>query len=386
VIEIYRNVGEVAAEAAVLFNLAVVLHESLGQTAEAIDLVTRSVAILEQYQLPQDAAGQPIMGHRAFLAELRGEAPPASAPVPPGLSPVEAQTIADAIVDFVQTPDWNAARAQVERHSLLLLRPAADTVFQVLIDNAPPGTSAQTLEMLRQHRAILTQCREIGVEETFRRLTTNEPRPPAPSQAGPAPSAGSGPSDAELQAIAEAIATFVQTPDWNAARAQVEQRSALLLRPIADEVFGAIIENAPEGTPQEAINMLRQHRAVLASCREVGIAETFRRLASGEFRPPSTASNGGEQEVKAIVEAFITSFQAQTLEEARARIEQHAALLLNPGSDIVFQAIIKGQTDPQLIDMLEQHRAVLALCRELGVAEAFRRLASGDHNLPPLRH
>jgi tetratricopeptide (TPR) repeat protein len=73
VIGIAHEIGAVADEAAYMFNLAWVLHRALHQTAEAIELVTRSIALLEQYNLPQDAGGVTLEQRRAFLAQLRGE-------------------------------------------------------------------------------------------------------------------------------------------------------------------------------------------------------------------------------------------------------------------------------------------------------------------------
>jgi tetratricopeptide (TPR) repeat protein len=71
VIQIDREVGNVASEALHLYNLAMVLYHGLGQTDEPIALVTRALAILEQYNLPQDAGGITPERYRAFLAQLR---------------------------------------------------------------------------------------------------------------------------------------------------------------------------------------------------------------------------------------------------------------------------------------------------------------------------
>jgi tetratricopeptide (TPR) repeat protein len=255
VIQIDREILAVAQEAGHMYNLAVVLHQSLGGTTEAIELITGSIAILEQHNLPQDANGGTLAQHRAFLAQMRGETSPA-----PNLPP-DAQAIADAIVAFVNTPNWDAAKAQVEQRAALLLRPEADDVFQAIIQGQ---SDAKIIEMLEDHRAVLALCREHGIEGAFRRLAASPQN-----------------RDSELQAILEAIAAFVQTPNWEAAKAQVEQHADLLLRPDADEVFQTIIDNAPEGTPPESIEMLRQHRTVLALCREHGIDEAFRRLGGG---------------------------------------------------------------------------------------------------------
>ncbi|MCB9154878.1 MAG: tetratricopeptide repeat protein [Caldilineae bacterium] len=65
-----HEIGAVAEEAALLFNLAFVLGQYLGRQGEAIEHLTRSVEILHRYHLPQDAAGQTLAQHEAFLAQL----------------------------------------------------------------------------------------------------------------------------------------------------------------------------------------------------------------------------------------------------------------------------------------------------------------------------
>lgn len=75
-LQLARDVGAVAVEAAHLHNLASVLHSALGRTDEAIDLATRSISILKQYNLPQDAYGSSLAQHEALLGQmqaLRGE-------------------------------------------------------------------------------------------------------------------------------------------------------------------------------------------------------------------------------------------------------------------------------------------------------------------------
>lgn len=72
VLEIARQLGAVEMEAACSFNLAFVLHHHLGDTDRAVALVRRSIDILRQYGLPQDAAGGTLAQHEAFLAEMLG--------------------------------------------------------------------------------------------------------------------------------------------------------------------------------------------------------------------------------------------------------------------------------------------------------------------------
>ncbi len=68
ILKITEQIGNVAATANVLFNLAVVLHHQLGRTAEAIAHLSRSIALLQQKQLPHDASGRSLAAHQTFLA------------------------------------------------------------------------------------------------------------------------------------------------------------------------------------------------------------------------------------------------------------------------------------------------------------------------------
>lgn len=72
-VQTLRGIGAVAEEAAGLFNLAFMLGHYLGRLEEAIEHLTRSIDILHRYNLPQDAAGQTLAQHEAFLAQLTGE-------------------------------------------------------------------------------------------------------------------------------------------------------------------------------------------------------------------------------------------------------------------------------------------------------------------------
>jgi hypothetical protein len=70
-LQIYRDLNAVPEAAAIMFNLAVVMFQKLNRQREALELVTRSVALLERNRLPADASGQTVDYHRAFLEELK---------------------------------------------------------------------------------------------------------------------------------------------------------------------------------------------------------------------------------------------------------------------------------------------------------------------------
>jgi tetratricopeptide (TPR) repeat protein len=77
-IDLERAVGAVAKEAGHSYNLAYTLHHALDQTAEAIQLLHHSVALLQRYNLPQDANGATLAQHQALLQQLQATLPSGS--------------------------------------------------------------------------------------------------------------------------------------------------------------------------------------------------------------------------------------------------------------------------------------------------------------------
>ncbi len=72
IIPIFHDLGAVGEEAAILVNLAAV-YEKMGKIDDAIQSAEAGIAILIQYNLPQDAAGYTIAQYDAFLVRLRGK-------------------------------------------------------------------------------------------------------------------------------------------------------------------------------------------------------------------------------------------------------------------------------------------------------------------------
>ncbi|MEU9075431.1 hypothetical protein [Kitasatospora sp. NPDC048538] len=80
-----------------------------------------------------------------------------------------------------------------------------------------------------------------------------------------------------------AFRRFLSTPDWGQARQVVRENENELLKPMAFEVL-AMTEDDPQiwfggSVPDEkARQAVHTHLAVLNSCRESGIDQTFARL------------------------------------------------------------------------------------------------------------
>jgi tetratricopeptide (TPR) repeat protein len=77
-IDLDKAIGSVAQEAGHSYNLAYVLHHALGQTTEASQLLSHSVALLQRYNLPQDANGGTLAQHEALIQQLQAALPSGS--------------------------------------------------------------------------------------------------------------------------------------------------------------------------------------------------------------------------------------------------------------------------------------------------------------------
>ena len=170
VLEINRETKQVANEAATLKNLAIVLHNALGQTEEAITYQKQAIALLEQYQLTQDAAGATLQQHKQFLDELGGTEPDN---VPAATSPADATgepNFIQVIRAFVNAESWTASRTIVEQHQDLLLSPQATEILDQHISQAQAKGDEQAVTQLQTHRDLLLHCIEVGIEAAFSQI------------------------------------------------------------------------------------------------------------------------------------------------------------------------------------------------------------------------
>lgn len=72
------------------------------------------------------------------------------------------------IAEFIHAEDWQSARQTVEAHPELLSR-EAEAAFQVLMQAAILEEDNESLETLAAHQMLLRACRQLGIEEAFRR-------------------------------------------------------------------------------------------------------------------------------------------------------------------------------------------------------------------------
>jgi hypothetical protein len=81
----------------------------------------------------------------------------------------DVEALLQAVIEFVNTQDWEAAQRVLEAHPELL-SPEADTAFEGFILVAEERNESEAVRHLTMHRDLLRTCRELGVEEAFRRV------------------------------------------------------------------------------------------------------------------------------------------------------------------------------------------------------------------------
>jgi hypothetical protein len=74
-----------------------------------------------------------------------------------------------------------------------------------------------------------------------------------------------------------------------------------------------------------------------------------------------------------LIEHLIAFIQARTWDEAQQLVETHPHLL-NTAADDVLRELAATQADAEAQMAIEQHRTLLARCRDVGVAVAFAEL------------
>jgi hypothetical protein len=73
--------------------------------------------------------------------------------------------------------------------------------------------------------------------------------------------------------VVDAVLAFINAETWGESQRVVEARRQALLTDTADQVFVALIEQY--SADSQAIQVLEEHRALLARCRRDGIDAAF---------------------------------------------------------------------------------------------------------------
>lgn len=267
-----------------------------------------------------------------------------------GMVAPSSEALAIVIGGFVRTEECEDTLAYLYQNQRLLLHPAADAVFETLIEQADNDDTAQ---LLKSHYTMVQSCREYGIEAGFNRVKDSV----WPDSPEPVP----------YEDIMHAVVSYVNTPDWASAQAVVESNQGLLLGLAADIVFAQIIASQQQKASVEKLHM---YRKVLAWAREIGIEAAFER-AEREFPsgPP----------LQAIADAIARFANTGSWPEARQAFDAHQHLLMHPAAPQVFEqlmTIVRERSQHDMLEALQDHLLVCQWVQEFGVEEAFRRAAA----------
>ena len=170
------------------------------------------------------------------------------------------------------------------------------------------------------------------------------------------------PSDPEQ--LRQTIFAFIQAETWEESRRILESHPELFTDE-ADAVLRQLIDTARAHGDEAALRIFERHRALLRRCREVGVEEAFAELKRGSE----------------LVQTLLAFIQAETWEESRRILESHPELLTDE-ADAVLGQLVQAQEDEDARHFLEELRALLRRCREVGIERAFAELSGGPPILP----
>jgi len=75
--------------------------------------------------------------------------------------------------------------------------------------------------------------------------------------------------------------------------------------------------------------------------------------------------------VEELLHTIITFIEAETWQESQRLVEQHPELL-HTETDLLLQQLARAQDDEEMKYQVEEHRALLGRCREVGIDETFK--------------
>lgn len=175
-----------------------------------------------------------------------------------------------AVQEFVQAPNWAEARDVLEDHPKLL-EEQGDRVMGAFIEAARELEDEESEATLQEHRDLLRRCREVGPEEAFAERTDLE-------------------REGGEESLVQALEALVVTETWDDAQRIVEAHPNLLREEVG-QALTLLIDSAQEEGDDKTATVLREHRDLLARCREMGVEVAFAQAIEGKG-----ASDSGDGE------------------------------------------------------------------------------------------
>lgn len=168
--------------------------------------------------------------------------------------------------------------------------------------------------------------------------------------------------------VTEAVVTFVFAESWEESKRLVEDRRGVLLTDAADEELAVLMESNKDN--EDTVNALEEHRVLLTRCRQEGIDAAF-----DEHLQPSPATQGDQAtdaEWDQVRDAVADFVNIGPWVASKLVLKQRQDLLLTDTADEVLAGMISSnKDDEETVGALEEHRQLLARCREKGIDAAF---------------
>ena len=151
------------------------------------------------------------------------------------------------------------------------------------------------------------------------------------------------------QALSDLLVIWVQTPDWDASAAYLQEHAETLLTEPGELALRFLCESQPNMTT------LAEHLTLLQRCRQIGIAEAYE-----EVRHPRPDSVEALQQLMRAVFGFV---QAQSDAMARQLFDSQPDLLQIADAEDLLQGLIQTAQHQDDTELQARTAARLALWR-----------------------
>ena len=237
-------------------------------------------------------------------------------------------SVTEAILAFVNEPDWATRKQVVERHRHLLLGDEADSVLEAAVANNARRPEVQ--QRFNLCRTVLADCRAIGVDAAF------------VLSIGPTPG------------LKEALTDLLGAESATAAHDTTVRHQALLLTDEADWVLAALVYESPEETL--FVERVAHRRELLGRCRSEGIERAFADMLREERMTEA---------LKALIRAL------GSVEDAAVVLKRYGDVLLtDSASRTVGEMAARPDIQPDEAHALAAMRSLLHIARLDGISTA----------------
>ena len=174
----------------------------------------------------------------------------------------------------------------------------------------------------------------------------------------------------DRQEVTETILAFVFAESWEERKRTVEERQDLLLTDAADEELAALITVNEDN--EDTVDALEEHRKLLARCRQKGIDAAF--AEDLQPSPDTREDQATDAERNEVLDAVADFVNIRPWVASKLVLKQRQDLLLTDTADEVLSTLVvqrykNGEAENARV--LEEHRQLLARCREKGIDAAF---------------